>query len=167
MQTNRLIHKPFTHDDLDALIELRSDPEVVKYLGGERAMTRGWNEMRLDFYISCYPKGLGLHKMFWRESGQLIGWSGLQPLEGGEEIEVSYGMIRDFWGKSIGTETALAWLEFGFSEKNLDRIVAVADEHNVASWKIMEKLGMTFDRKQQHYGMDCVVYAITQEEWEK
>ena len=165
MKTNRLIHKPFTIDDLDDLVEMRSDPDVVRYLGGEIAMTRDWNKTRLEFYISCYPQGIGQHKMYWQETGQLIGWSGLQPLEGGDEVEVSYGMIKDFWSLGIGFETAYMWMKFGFEEKGLERIVAVADGANTASWRIMEKLGMSFEKKEEHYGMDCVVYGISKRKW--
>ncbi|MDH3493055.1 MAG: GNAT family N-acetyltransferase [Acidobacteriota bacterium] len=166
METSRLIHKPFTINDLDDLVQLRSDPDVVRYLGGEIAMTRDWNKTRLEFYIGCYQQGIGQHMMYWRETGQLIGWSGLQPLEGGAEIEVSYGLIKNFWNRGIGFETAHMWMKFGFEEQNLERIVAVADGDNTASWRIMEKLGMKFEKKEEHYSMDCVVYGITREEWE-
>ena len=165
METERLIHKPFRIGDLDDLLKMRSDPDVVKYLGGEIARTRDWNQTRLEFYISCYAQGIGQHKMHWKESGQAIGWSGLQPLEGGDEIEVSYGMIKDFWRMGIGYETAFAWMKIGFEERGLKRIVAVADKDNTGSWRIMEKLGMSYEKNEPHYGMECVVYEMSREEW--
>ena len=168
LETKRLTHRRFTHSDLDRLIEMRVDDDVMKYLGGEKMQNPDALRKRLDFYISCYEdRSLGMHAMFWKETGEMIGWSGLQPLENSNEIEVGYGMIKEFWGKGIGFETGYFWLEYGFNEVNLDRIVAVADKENTASWKIMEKLGMTYERDERHYEMDCVFYSISKEQFQK
>lgn len=165
MKTKRLIHKPFTTDDLDDLVELRSDPEVARYLGGEKAMTRDWNKGRLEFYISCYKDGLGMHKMYWRETDELIGWSGLQPLQGSEEIEVGYGLIQKFWGRGIGFETGEAWVDFGFNQRSIGRIVAVSHIENVGSRRILEKLGMKHEKTAEFYNMECAYYSIENSEF--
>ena len=74
-------------------------------------------------------------------------------------------MIKKFWGRGIGYETAMGWLEFGFKEANLPRIVAVAYPENKGSWRIMEKCGMKYEKKEEHYGENCVFYAISKEEF--
>jgi ribosomal-protein-alanine N-acetyltransferase len=89
----------------------------------------------------------------------------LQPLRETGEIEVGYGMIREFWGRGIGSETARAWLKYGFNTAGLERIVAVADPANRASWRIMEKLGMKFEKKDIFYNSECVYYAISKSEF--
>ena len=89
------------------------------------------------------------------------------PLEDSGEIEVGYGMSKDFWGKGIGYECARAWLEYGFTKTNAERIVAVAQPENTGSWRIMEKLGMRYEKTEEHYGIDCKFYAITKEEFQK
>ena len=166
LETQRLLHRKYTREDLDQLINMRVDEDVMKYLGGEEMQNPVALKKRLDFYISCYDdRNLGQHAMIWKDTGEMIGWSGLQPLENSDEIEVSYGMIKKYWGKGIGYETGLFWLKFGFEEVNLDRIVAVADKENIGSWKIMEKLLMTYERNEEHYGMDCVFYAISREKF--
>lgn len=166
LETNRLIHRPFEIDDLDSLVGLRSDPEVARYLGGKKAMETDWNKGRLDYYISCYPQGIGMHKIYWKETGELIGWSGLQPLQDTDEIEVSYGLKKEFWGRGIGFETAAGWLEFGFNQKGLKRIVAVADLENTGSRRILEKLGMKHEKTSMFYNMECAYYAINRGEFE-
>jgi len=164
METKRLFHRKFVTKDLSKLIEMRVDEDVMKYLGGRKMQNPEALKKRLQFYISCYENpGVGIYAMFWKETNEMIGWSGLQPLEDSDEIEVSYGMIKKYWGMGIGLETAAMWLKYGFESVGLDRIVAVADERNVGSWKIMEKLGMTFENKVEHYGMDCLCYAISRE----
>lgn len=168
LETERLFMRKFTPEDLPELIELRSDPEVYKYLGGTRMQNPVALEKRLQFYIGCYDKyGFGHHAMHWKETGEMIGWSGLQPLEETGEIEVGYGMKKEFWRRGIGLECAKAWLEFGFEKANLKRIVAVAYPENTGSWRIMEKLGMHYEKNEEHYGVECVFYAISKEEFSR
>ncbi len=97
----------------------------------------------------------------------MIGWSGFMPLDWTTEIEVGYGMIKKFWGQGIGSEAAKAWLDFGFNVKKLKRIVAVAYPENTGSRRIMEKLGMKYEKTETHYGAKCVFYGISREEFAK
>ncbi len=167
-QSERLIYRKFEFTDLETLVEMRSDEDVMKYIGGRRMQNPESLRERLKFYISCYSEpGMGLRAMLWKENNKMIGWSGLQPLEDTGEIEVSYGMIKDFWGMGLGFEAAHFWLTHGFEVLGLERIVAVADKANTGSWKIMEKVGMTYEKSEVHYEMDCVVYAISAEEFQK
>lgn len=166
IETARLIIRRFTHDDLDCLIDLRSDEEVIRYIGKRRMQNPEAIEKRLKFYIDCYEKyGYGMCAIVWKETGEMIGWSGLQPLEETGETEVGYGMIKRFWGKGIGLECAQAWLEYGFTQANAEKIVAVAAPENRASWRIMEKCGMKYEKTDLHYGMECVFYGISKEEF--
>ena len=167
-ETERLIIRQFTPEDLHWVIEVRTQPEIRKYLGGERLQNAEKITQRMQFYLDCYEKhGFGLCAMHWKETGELFGWSGLQPLDGTDEIEVGYGMTQKFWRKGIGLECATAWLDFGFNKKNLERIVAVADLDNTGSWRIMEKLGMTHEKNEFHYEMECKFYAISKDIWVK
>lgn len=168
LETERLLHRRVTPDDLETIIEFRSDDEVNKYLGGARAKTREFNEGRMKFYLETWERyGFGFAMMIWKETGEEIGWSGLQPLEDSGETEVGYGLIKKFWRRGIGFETAKGWLDFGFNEKNLERIVAVADPENTGSWRIMEKLGMRSEGIKRHYGMNVVFYAVSKSEFDK
>lgn len=167
IETERLIFRKFTTNDLPMLIEQRSDPDVNRYLGGTTLQNPEALAKRIEFYISCYTShGFGMCAMLWKESGNMIGSAGLQPLDGTDEIEVGYSMIKDFWGKGIGTEAAHGWLDFGFNEAGLERIVAVANTDNAASRRIMEKLGMRYEKTEFHYGADCAFYAISKDDHE-
>jgi len=165
-ETERLIIRKFNFADLDKLIELRSDEEVIRYLGGRRLQNAEAIEKRMCFYLDCYEKyGYGMSAMIWKETGEMIGWCGLQPLEETGETEIGYGMIKEFWGKGIGYECARAWLEYAFANTDATRIVAVADPENRGSWRIMEKCGMKYERTDEHYGMTCVFYGISKDEF--
>ncbi len=162
LETERLLHRRVTPDDLETIIEFRSDDEVSRYLGGERAKTREFNEARLKFYTETWEKyGFGFAMIIWKETGEEIGWSGIQPLEDSGEIEVGYGIIKKFWKRGIGFETAMGWLKYGFETAGLERIVALTDPENVGSWRIMEKCGMTFEGTKFHYGTNLVFYAVS------
>jgi [ribosomal protein S5]-alanine N-acetyltransferase len=166
IETERLIFRRFTADDLPQLIEQRSDPDVNKYLGGPKRQNAEALEKRLQFYISCYDKfGFGSCAMLWKSTGEMIGAAGLQPLEDTGEIEIGYSIVKDFWGMGIGTEAARGWLDYGFRKAGLDRIVAVAIEENIASRRIMEKLGMRYETTEVHYDEPCAFYAISKEEF--
>lgn len=166
LETERLLMRKFTLEDLDKLIELRSDDEVIKYLGGRTLQNPKAIEKRLRFYLDCYAKfNFGMCALVRKETGEMFGWSGLQPLDGTTEIEVGYGMIKKFWGMGIGYECARAWLDYGFNTVGLERIVAVAAPENTGSWRIMEKCGMRYEKTETHYGMQCVFYAISKSEY--
>lgn len=168
IETERLIFRPFTEEDLPKLVEQRSDPDVNRYLGGPARQNAEALATRLKFYMDCYDKfGFGSCAMLWRETGEMIGTAGIQPLEDTGEIEVGYSIIKAYWGLGLGTEAAKGWMAHGFNTAGLERIVAVAVEENTASRRIMEKLGMTYEKTEVHYGEPCAFYAISKEEFFK
>lgn len=166
IETERLICRPITEADLSWLIEMRTPDAVNRYLGGTKMQNAESLTKRLQFYMDCYAKfGFGFCTMQLKENGELIGTSGLQPLEDTGEIEVGYNLSEKYWRRGLGLECARAWLEYGFTTAGLQRIVAIAHPDNTGSWRIMEKCGMRYEKTEPHYGMDCVFYAISRSEW--
>jgi ribosomal-protein-alanine N-acetyltransferase len=179
IETERLLMRRFTPDDLPELLRMRGREEVVRYLGGMELQTPEFVEGRLRSYLECYGLyDFGIAAVTLKEGGELIGWGGLQPLEfgwnGGKpapdelgkvEVEVGYGFDLPHWGRGYATEVAAAWLRYGFERAGLARIVAVASPQNTGSWGVMEKLGMKYETTRQHYGTECVFYAISRAEF--
>jgi ribosomal-protein-alanine N-acetyltransferase len=166
IETKRLIFRKFVDDDLPLLIEQRSDPDVNRYLGGPKRQNAEALAIRMKFYMDCYERfGAGMCPMIWKETGEIIGTAGLQPLEDTGEIEVGYSIIKKFWGLGIGTEAAKGWMEYGFNTMGLERIVAVAVVENKASRHILEKLGMKFEKDEDHYDEVCAFYGISKPEF--
>jgi len=167
IETERLLMRPPARDDLPALIQMRSDEDVSRYLGGAAMQSPEALDKRLDFYINCHTRyGFAMGALLRKADGAMIGWGGLQPLEETGEIEVGYSFAKAHWGRGYATETAAAWLRYGFERAGLARIVAVASPENTASRRVMEKLGMRYEKTEPHYGADCVFYAISREEFE-
>ncbi len=168
LETERLIIKKLTPGDLPWLIELRSPDAVNRYLGGPVMQNAEALTKRLPFYLECHEKfGFGFCTMALKTTGELIGTSGLQPLEDTGEIEVGYNLSEKYWRQGYGYECAMVWLKYGFEIAKLERIVAVAHPDNKGSWRIMEKCGMSYQGIERHYSFDCVVYAISQDEFLK
>ena len=176
IETERLRLRPFTLDDLPALCSMRAKEEVSRYLGTTALQTPEFIRERVRAYLECYRRyGFGVAAVSEKSGGGLVGWGGLQPLEFGwngersakaeKEIEVGYGFDAPHWGKGYATEVAAAWLRYGFEEEGLPRIIAVASPKNRGSWRVMEKLCMRYETTEQHYGSECVVYAISREEF--
>lgn len=167
IETPRLLIRPFekTDGDVAAMHALFSDPEVVKYIGGnldtpERTRERvmRWIGFQEELGYSCWA-------VIEKSSGEVIGDCGLSPLEyKGPEIELGYDFRRDCWGKGYATEAARACLDYGFKELKLDTIVAVVFRENVASCRVLEKCGMS-EREMRHcYNHDLVFYDCTRGE---
>lgn len=168
IETERLIVRPIIEDDFETLCKLRSDEEVMKYMGGAEFSKREKFAERFRFYIEHQKEhGFGMNLVILKETDEIIGWAGLQHLDGGSEIEVGYGFDKPFWGRGYATEVARALMIYGFEKLNLNKIVAVAIPENKGSWHVMEKLGMKYIKNDFHYGFECVCYAITKEEFKK
>jgi ribosomal-protein-alanine N-acetyltransferase len=165
-ETERLIIEKITPGDLPWLIEHRSAPAVNRYMGGAEMQNSEALTKRLPFYLECHEKyGFGFSIMTLKSTGERIGTSGLQPLEDTGEIELGYNIGEKHWRQGYGYECAAAWLKYGFETAGLERIVAVVEPENTGSWRIMEKCGMTYQTTEPHYGINCVVYAISKDEF--
>lgn len=159
--TPRLTVRPFSADDYDDLYALRADEAVARYLGGTADLASKV-AARLQYYLDHHARhGYAMSRVSLRGTTAMIGWGGLQHLDDGEEIEVGYALARAWWGRGLATELARAWLQRGFHALGFERIVAVADPENAASRHVMEKLGMRYEKRIAHYGMDTVYYAVS------
>jgi ribosomal-protein-alanine N-acetyltransferase len=162
IETARLRLRPLTLADADAYhAAILSDPDVMRYLPGGQPLPRD----RAGFTIQCQidnwaRDGIGLWAVERAEDGRLIGHCGLMHLPDSTEIEVAYALAQSVWGQGFAPEAAHAALRFGFEERGLARIVAVAVPANVASQRVMEKIGMTNEGLQPAYGTELAFYSM-------
>jgi ribosomal-protein-alanine N-acetyltransferase len=150
IETERLVIRPFTMDDLHDLHAIVSQGEVMEYLPDD-PMTLTETERTLSWIIDSYdrnrPRKIIKYTVavIFKESGELIGWCGLGPLDfDPSQIELYYGLRKQPWGGGVATEAARALAEYGFHTVSLDRIVGVVPPANVASKRVLEKIGMIY-----------------------
>ena len=95
----------------------------------------------------------------------MIGYSGFQYLDNTPQLEVLFGFLKDYWGHGFATEAANACLRFGFEELRCSKVYAVTHPENRASRCILEKVGMAFDKKSEHYRIDSITYKVSRDEY--
>lgn len=163
IETARLRLRYFTLDDLDDLFSLYSDAEVMKYLSPRN---REQTEASLLKHIQHWQAhNLGMWAVVHKQSGKMIGRCGLGFLDNTPEVELGYVLDKSYWNMGLGTEASIATLNYGFLTIKLERIVAIARPENIASRRVIEKVGMKYQKLAHYYGQDVVYYAISQSEW--
>jgi [ribosomal protein S5]-alanine N-acetyltransferase len=162
IETARLLLRPMTVADAEELHEVYSDPTTFRYIGNEPSRSIEETRERIAEKVRHQEEhGFALWAVCERASGRVVGDCGLQLLEGGPQVEVGYRLAHAVRGRGLATEAARASLVAGFDDLELDRIVAVAQPGNIASRRVMKKLGMTLMGLGQYYGSEGVLYAIT------
>jgi RimJ/RimL family protein N-acetyltransferase len=160
--TSRLELQPMALDDFAWYAQFAGDAEVMQYIGHAGPLSDAQATERLARYVRCWEEhGLGMFGVRLHDESLPVGWAGLQPLSGTDEIEVGYAFGRSAWGRGYATEVASAVVQWGFEALGLERIVAVASPENSASRRVMDKLGMRYEGVRPAYGQPSVYYSLT------
>lgn len=164
LQTDRLVLRHFSSGDLEALHEILGHPEVMRFsLRGplSREETSNWLAKRLADSEAGRPTQYAVTS---RKDSRLIGFSGYVPYDDTEseaEYEIGYRFHPSSWGQGIGTEAVLATLNYGFSTLGFREIIAFVERENKASVRILEKIGMRFDKDTLYHDIPVMKYIIT------
>jgi RimJ/RimL family protein N-acetyltransferase len=170
VETDRLLLRRWHHDDLDALTRVFRKSEVW-WFPFKRGLTAEETEAFLGQKLSEWEsRGWSQWAVVTKEHRALIGFRGLSPPgflpEVMPTVEVGWRIDPDYWGKGFATEGGRAALGFGFEVLELDEIVSICEPENVASSRVMERLGMTHDRDTTHpkLGMPLRVFKLRREQ---
>jgi ribosomal-protein-alanine N-acetyltransferase len=147
LQTERLLLRPISPDDLPAMHLIFNDPEVARYLfDGERVPFKTTLSVLQASDRDFSERGVGLFgvQLGGADDEDLIGICGLRWEEGIGEMEIMYCLLPELWGRGLTTEAAHECLRFAFEEAGLWCVMGGADEPNAASLRVIEKLGMRF-----------------------
>ncbi len=161
LETARLRLRPFAADDVTPMVELLSGHEVLRYFprtdapGPERVA-----RMIAHLLAHWDEYGYGLWAVEQRATGELLGRCGLQYLVETDDVEIDFILGRPYWGFGYATEAGRASLEFGFTELGAGRIVGITHVDNIASQRVLEKLGMRRVEQAEYFGMPCYRYQV-------
>jgi RimJ/RimL family protein N-acetyltransferase len=148
LDTPRLVLRPLTEDDDVFIVSLLNDPAFLRFIGDRGVRTpegaRGY--IRRGPIASYERFGHGLLLVALRDSQTPIGICGLLKRETLDDVDVGFAFLPEYCGKGYGYESASAVLADGRASLGLRRIVAITDPDNVASIRLLEKLGLPFER---------------------
>lgn len=170
LETKRLVLREILIEDKEQMLLLHSNPKVQEYTGEPLIESIDEMENIIRERIKNYPKyGYGRWATFLKDKMQFIGWAGLAYLPEFNEIDVGYRFLPQFWGKGFATEASQAILAHGFNTLNLDRIIAIAMKENIASIRVMEKIGMQFEKFAPYEpgSKNVAWYAYNKEHWKR
>lgn len=149
IKTERLILKKMTDADAEAFYLINSDPEVMRFFPSP--LTHEESDTMLKTIANDIEKlGWGLWGAFHQNT--LVGMIGLKTISFESHftpaVEVGWRLAKEHWGKGFATEGAKAALDYGFNELKLPEIVSITTTLNLPSQKVMQRLGMTHDPKE-------------------
>lgn len=165
LSTSRVRLRPLSSADLDAVHALWTDPLVRRYLWDNQAIAR---EQALEVLVATdahfRERRYGLWGVFEAASDAIMGFVGCRPWPSGEP-ELLYGLVPAWWGQGYATEASHAVLTYVFETLGHRVVFAATDPPNLASVRVMARLGMTFDRRTEMHGLETLVYRLSRERW--
>lgn len=148
LETERILLRQFVDSDYPAVYEFNSNSEVQKYTGEEIIQSLD-QAKEIITYVQTTDynvHGYGRWAAIYKPENKIIGFAGLKYLPEVGETDIGYRFLPAYWGQGIATEIAHKIIEYGFEELNLNKIVGIAMPENIGSCKVLEKIGMQFEK---------------------
>ncbi|MDQ6672508.1 MAG: GNAT family N-acetyltransferase [Chloroflexota bacterium] len=179
LETERLLLRCFTMNDVHNIVALDGDPDVMRYISGGLPTPR--EEIETDIlpaWLSYYERfaSYGFWAAHEKSSGEFLGWFHFRPPPGHppDDVELGYRLRKPGWGKGYATEGSRALIAQGFANQGVRRVFGFTMVVNAASRRVMEKAGLKLVRI-VHRDWPIYVdgdehgeteYALTQAEWQ-
>ena len=156
IDTGRLVLRRFTLDDLPAFYQLCSRPEIIRYAQSTpvASLEEAREFMQAAPFRDYATYGYGRFACVWKESGEVIGFSGVKYVPEIADTELGYRFFPEFWGMGLATEAGRASIDFARSDLGLKRLVALVHPDNVASASVLAKLGFAVEKQLRYSGLN-------------
>ena len=143
--TDRLELRRLMQDDAPALLEMNTDPDVLRYVGQldwNLKTAQDWiSDIEQRFYSVDSP--YGYWSIFFLGESEFLGWAHLRPSnDDPDDIQLGYRLKRSAWGHGYATEVSKALLDYGFEQLGLSQVTATTHSENVRSQNVLLKVGM-------------------------
>src|SRR5688572_11613566 len=151
--TPRLILRPFTEQDIDPLQRMLLEEGVLRYFPNPEPPPRERIQQMVSNLLRHWAEyGSGLWAVTSRSTGELMGRTGLMVVPNTGEVEIDFLYGKPFWNQGFATEGGQASLQYGFETLGLEQIIGVVHPENMASRRVLEKLGLKFTEPRQYFG---------------
>ncbi|MBG6111321.1 RimJ/RimL family protein N-acetyltransferase [Flavobacterium sp. CG_23.5] len=166
LETERLILREMLPSDAEALFEMDSNPNVHKYLWNKPLTSIDGVYQYIEMVRKQYlENNIGRFVVILKETNELIGWSGLKYNT--ERVnnkidfyDIGYRLSENFWGKGYASEASFAWLDYGFKILKIETMMAAAHTENIASNRILQKIGMQMTEQYLEDGVSWNWYEM-------
>jgi len=161
-ETERLILREFDEEDVESFYLLGSDPAITRYTGDEGVKDiKHAQEVLRSRPLADYRKyGYGRWACVHKENRRVIGFAGLKFLEDLKEVDIGFRLLPAYWGVGLATEAGRAVLDYGFTQLRLAEIIGLVDLENIASVRVLAKLGLKFVGMTIYQGTNTAKYVV-------
>lgn len=148
LETERLLIRQFTEEDAEFILELLNDPSFIKNIGDRNIRTlEDARAYVLNGPVTSYAKnGFGLSLVILKDTGASIGMCGLIKRDTLDNVDIGYAFLPRYWSKGYAVESALAMKAYAKDVVGLKKLVAIIDPANAGSIRLIEKIGLTFEK---------------------
>ncbi len=161
LETERLLLRRITHNDLDDLLQIWGDAETMSLFPKtlNRQEMAEWIDRNLKRYEDF---GHGIWAVILKDGQQFVGDCGLviQDVEDVQEVEVGYHFNKKFWGLGLAAEAARGCMEYASTTLNRRRIISMIRPENLASRRVAERNGLKIEKEVFWRGYQHYVYVI-------
>lgn len=163
VETERLRMRELKEDGARFVLRMLTEPAVIENIGdrGVKTVEDALEFVRRGPWTNQPRPGLGHFLVEENASGEPTGTCGLLYRENLDVIDVGFAFLPEFWGRGYATEAAKAMLEYGYETLGIERIVGLTSPKNAGSIRVLEKLGMSFERELKMWDEDpgSVLYS--------
>ena len=168
LTTPRIVLRAFTSGEITILHQILLNPNVLRYFPSSDPPSFAKVQRLVERQQKHWDEhGYGWWALSLADGDQLMGWCGLNFLPEMGEVELKYLLAESFWGQGIATEASRVSLKYALTETELDPIVGLVHPENIASQRVLEKVGMDFVERKQYFGMECLRYTVQRETLEE
>lgn len=166
-ETERLYLREMTPADAENAYLLNNDPLVLQYTGDEPFESIEHARSFLENYDHFQRYGFGRWAVIQKSDQAYMGWCGLKYTKELDEYDIGFRFMRKYWNKGFATESAQVCLHAGFHQFNMPVIVGRVMEMNLSSIRVLEKIGLTYQKPYSFDGDAGLLYSLSQAEYLK
>ena len=160
IETERLYLRELNVNDAESFYRLNLDSDVLRYTGDEPFVNIASSKEFLENYDHYHKYGFGRWAVINKANEEFLGWCGLKFTEEQNEYNIGFRFFKNEWGKGYATESAKACIDYGINKLKLTEIIGRAMKENQASIRVLEKIGLKYDKDFDFEGNKGVIYKI-------
>ena len=160
-ETERLIVRQYVFEkDKENFFRLNADEEVMRYIRPVKTREECDAFLKEIIAAAAANPGIGRWAAFEKGSGEFVGSFAIIPLEGTDDIQLGYALLKENWGKGYASELTKGGLEYYFSTTDADHIYAMTEKPNIVSQKVLLKNGFVPDGTRKEGGKELLKFIF-------